>query len=64
MSEIYMVWAQDRNLAQAKCEQIANGRRSRVLRRGDVDLAQAEDVTRRQAIDSTGATYCIVLELQ
>lgn len=63
MSDIYVIWAQDINKAQARLNQICEGENCRVLRRGDFPLIQAEDLDTRKSLDSGGACYCIVFEL-
>ncbi len=63
MSEIYIVWSQDADKAQARLEQITDGESFRVLRRGDFSLVQAEDLDRQQSLDSGSERYCIVFEV-
>ncbi len=63
MSEIYVVWARDANKAQARFEQIVDGANARVLRRGDFELIQSEDIDKGKSLDSGDARYCIVFEL-
>lgn len=63
MSEIYVIWAQDINKAQARLDQICDGESCRVLRRGDFSLIQAEDIDAKQSLNSGGERYCIVFEL-
>lgn len=63
MSEIYIVWADDANLAQAKLELITKGETFRVLRRGRFPLIQAEDLDKPESLDSGGERYCIVFEM-
>jgi hypothetical protein len=63
MSEIYVIWAQDMNKAQARVDQICEGESCRVLRRGDFALIQAEDLDVGKSLDSGVARYCIVFEL-
>jgi hypothetical protein len=63
MSEIYVIWAEDANKAQARLEQIADGNVCRVLRRGSFSLIQVEDLDTNQSLDSGQRRYCIVFEL-
>jgi hypothetical protein len=63
MSEIYIVWAEDADKAQARLEQITDGETHRVLRRGDFPLIQAEDIDGNQSLVSGGERYCIVFEV-
>ena len=63
MSEVYVVWAEDAEKAQARLEVISDGGTYRVLRRGDFELIQAEDVDSGEFLDSGGERYCIVFQL-
>lgn len=63
MSELLVVWGNDPNEVVALCETRADGRAYRVLRRGTFALASAES-TGGDAIDSTDATYCAVIEIR
>lgn len=63
MSDIYVVWAQDADKAQARFEQITGGEAHRELGRGDFSLVQVEDLDRNKYIDSGSGCYCILFEL-
>jgi hypothetical protein len=63
MSDLYVIWAQDLNKAQARLDQLCEGASCRVLRRGNFPLIQAEDLDARKSLDSGGERYCIVFEL-
>jgi hypothetical protein len=64
MSEIYVIWADDADKAQARLEQITDGESYRVIRRGDFTLIQAEDLSANRSLISDGDRYCIVLEVR
>jgi len=63
MSELLIVWGNDLNEVVALCEVRAAGRQFRVLRRGNFALASAES-TDGDAMDSTTATCCAVIEIK
>lgn len=63
MSEIFVVWAEDENTAQARMEIVTEGEQHRVLRRGEFALVQAEDLDRNSSLDSGDERYCIVFQL-
>ncbi len=63
MSEIYVIWATDQNLAQARLEQIVDGTdKYRVLRKGSFPLVQVEDMDTNNSLSSDGERYCIIIE--
>ena len=63
MSEIYVVWSTDRNKAAARLLEITQGRQSRVLRRSQFDLAQAENLDNDESTYSVDATFAMVIEV-
>ena len=65
MSEIFVVWASDQLLATARAAELRAGREntSRILRRGNFALVQAENLTTAQGMDSNDAAYCYLIEV-
>ena len=63
MSEIYIVWAEDANKAEARMRQITDGENYNELRRGDFQLIQAEDIDENTSLVSGVERYCIVFEV-
>ncbi|MGA7178509.1 MAG: hypothetical protein WBX11_02830 [Thiobacillaceae bacterium] len=63
MSEIYIVWANDPNQAQARLEQISGDETPKVLRRGKFSLVQSEDLDAGKSLTSDTERYCIVFQL-
>lgn len=63
MPEIYIVWAEDADQAQARLEQITDGETYRVIRRGDFQLIQAEDIDSDDSLISRGRRYCVIFEV-
>ena len=65
MSQLFVIWAADKNSAMARFQQLQGSEpKARILRRDDFDLVQAEDLDRKKALANAGSgTYGIVVEL-
>lgn len=62
MTEILMVWGENKAKVAALCFAHSAGRNFRVLRTDDFSLSSAES-TNGEAIDSHSATYRMVIEI-
>ncbi len=61
--EIYVVWSEDADIAQARLEKIADGNHYRVHRRDKFSIIQTEDIDNDAALVNTPESHCIVFEL-